>query len=311
MQYLTVPGPTGELGVVDYGGDGRPVLLLHGGASTAVTWAPLAARIVSHLRVYALDFRGHGRSSPAEDFSVSLGADDVAATVDGLGLERPLLVGSSLGGMVAVAYAARQPAGAARPRAVVNIDGFGAGHPAQFPGISADRLNAALDHWAAESIGSFGSSTDHGDRSWVDSQVQAARPDVEAFGLAWEAVAGLIRAGFRPVGDRFQRQPGNALNQAMYRSLRGYDMRPHYRAVSCPTLVLRAELRIPPDSAPEDAALLAAYQQGLTAELAQLQRENDLVAVENIPAPHLAHLEWTSPLATKLVSFDAVAGRDE
>ncbi len=84
--------------------DDRPVVLLvHGWTVTAdTTFAPSYPALADRYRIVAPDLRGHGRSSPArrgirlEDL-----ADDGAAVLDALGVERAVVVGYSLGGAVA------------------------------------------------------------------------------------------------------------------------------------------------------------------------------------------------------------------
>lgn len=92
---------------------GRPALVfLHyfGGSSRA--WLPVMDRLAGTFRCVALDLRGFGDSeAPASGYAISDGADDVAALVGALDLQRYILVGHSMGGKVALALAARQPAG--------------------------------------------------------------------------------------------------------------------------------------------------------------------------------------------------------
>src|SRR4029077_10732430 len=84
-------------------GAGRPVLLLHGGlVSSSLRWAGVPgshaahlARVASRFRVIAPDTRGcaHTAHTSSEAVSFALLADDVAALIDALGLERPLVAG--------------------------------------------------------------------------------------------------------------------------------------------------------------------------------------------------------------------------
>ena len=83
------------------GSAGHPlVLIAHATGFHGMVWAPLATRLADRFRLYALDFRGHGDSLPPRsgDFSWTGFADDVAAVVDGLGLDRPFGLGHSKGG---------------------------------------------------------------------------------------------------------------------------------------------------------------------------------------------------------------------
>ncbi len=103
-------------------GEGVPFLLLHGLASNCRMWdrtADLLAR-AGHA-VAAVDLRGHGRSDrPAAGYDFATVADDVAAVLDALGWVRPVVVGQSWGGNVAVAFGARHPG---RSRGLGLVDG--------------------------------------------------------------------------------------------------------------------------------------------------------------------------------------------
>ncbi|MCP3105141.1 alpha/beta fold hydrolase [Myxococcus sp. K15C18031901] len=104
-------GPEGELYVDDGGHGGIPVVFVHACAGSTAHWAAQLAHLRKHRRALALDLRGHGRSAtPArEAWSIDDLASDVAAVVDGVGLERFVLVGHSLGGAVCAAYAGAHP----------------------------------------------------------------------------------------------------------------------------------------------------------------------------------------------------------
>ena len=71
-------------------------------------------------RVVAVDLRGHGQSDkPHETYTMQLFADDLAFLREELGLERPVVIGHSMGGVVAFAFAASHPK---LPSAIVTID---------------------------------------------------------------------------------------------------------------------------------------------------------------------------------------------
>lgn len=105
-------GPEGRaIGVVDVDhevtGNGPPLVLLHGITEDRRTWAPLVPELGSTHEVLTVDLRGHGASPVVGPYDLGTMAADVYALVDGLGWEAPLVVGHSLGGTVALAYAAR------------------------------------------------------------------------------------------------------------------------------------------------------------------------------------------------------------
>jgi len=98
-----------------------PVVLLHGITGHARVWDHLAERLAPRHRVLALDQRGHGDSDPApdDDYRVGTMADDVAAFVGSLRLDRFALLGHSMGGRIAIKYAADH---AARLERLVIVD---------------------------------------------------------------------------------------------------------------------------------------------------------------------------------------------
>jgi pimeloyl-ACP methyl ester carboxylesterase len=95
-----------ELSVHDYGGSGPDLLLLHGGADNVETWRLLVPRLSSNFRVAAYDARGHGESPTPDEVSVSQLVRDVFAVAEHLGLQGPVLVGHSMGGINALLAAA-------------------------------------------------------------------------------------------------------------------------------------------------------------------------------------------------------------
>ncbi|MEZ5265201.1 MAG: alpha/beta fold hydrolase [Acidimicrobiales bacterium] len=106
VQTIRLSGATGLRIAADVDGpeDGRPVLL-HGGGQNRLAWkgsgAALAAR--GH-RVIALDARGHGDSAwdPDADYQMATMGADLLAVIVQLGLDRPAVVGASLGGITAL-----------------------------------------------------------------------------------------------------------------------------------------------------------------------------------------------------------------
>jgi pimeloyl-ACP methyl ester carboxylesterase len=105
-------GTAGRLHVDDGGEGGLPVLFLHAFGGAGDQWSDQLDHLRDDRRALAFDLRGHGDSdapSDPADYAVEALADDVQAVVEGLGLDRVVLVGHSLGGSVALAYAGRHP----------------------------------------------------------------------------------------------------------------------------------------------------------------------------------------------------------
>ncbi len=91
-------------------GVGRPLILLHGGLGAIEMFGPNLAALARGRRVIAVDLQGHGRTADIDrPLSVELMADDIAALVGHLGLDRADVMGYSLGGGVALQTAIRHP----------------------------------------------------------------------------------------------------------------------------------------------------------------------------------------------------------
>ena len=111
-----------HLSVREWPGDDRPLLLLHGLASSSHIWDLVAPQLrrAGH-RVVAYDQRGHGLSSkPPSGYGFERVSGDAAGLIRTLGLERPVLVGHSWGANVALELAVRCPGLAA---GTVLVDG--------------------------------------------------------------------------------------------------------------------------------------------------------------------------------------------
>jgi pimeloyl-ACP methyl ester carboxylesterase len=91
-------------------GAGRPVVLLHGGLGSGEMFGPVMPQLAEHHQVVTPDLQGHGRTADIDrPLDIRLMADDIAALIDHLGLDKPDVVGYSLGGGVALQVAVRHP----------------------------------------------------------------------------------------------------------------------------------------------------------------------------------------------------------
>ena len=92
----------------------RPTLVLvHGGPGSYdhSYFKPWFSRLADRMQIVYLDLRDHGRSERGDPASWSFEAcaDDVRAFCDALGIERPIVLGHSMGGFVAILYGSRHP----------------------------------------------------------------------------------------------------------------------------------------------------------------------------------------------------------
>ena len=131
-----------RLHVLEWPGDGRPFVLLHGLASNATTWAAVARELAAHgHRVLAVDQRGHGRSDkPDTGYDFATIVADLAGLLDVLEVDAPVVAGQSWGGNVVLAFGATHRRRAHR---LVFVDGGFLDLQAQ-PGMSWERIAVDL-----------------------------------------------------------------------------------------------------------------------------------------------------------------------
>jgi 3-oxoadipate enol-lactonase len=92
-------------------GEGAPLLLIHGLGYARWGWEPVVDALAGHHEVVLFDNRGIGESeAPPGPYSVAELARDAAAVLGAAGLERAHVLGTSLGGMVALQLALEHPA---------------------------------------------------------------------------------------------------------------------------------------------------------------------------------------------------------
>src|SRR5262245_19505159 len=84
-------------------GAGEPLILLHGGTANIEAWLGQIPTLEQHFRVIALDSRGHGKTiNTSDELTYAQMADDVAAFIAALKLNKPLIMGYSDGGQIAL-----------------------------------------------------------------------------------------------------------------------------------------------------------------------------------------------------------------
>lgn len=145
-----------RLHCLEWGEPSAPaLLLLHGGADMAHCWDMAALALAARFHVVAVDQRGHGDSEwPRDgDRSVASLAEDARELIAALGLIDPVLIGHSLGGMVAMAMAVADPAIA---RKIVLVDVGPEIAPPNAERLHANGHGGHLFNSLDEAIGQFG-----------------------------------------------------------------------------------------------------------------------------------------------------------
>lgn len=235
-------------------GHGPPLVLLHEWASSHRVWEPIAHRLADRFTVCRWDARGHGGhgshivpSSVRGSVSVTRMADDLACLLDHFRLERPVVVGHSMGALTLWAYIARH--GCARLGKLCFID--------QSPRLTTD---------ATWPLGIYG--------DWPASRDQAFITAMQADFV--EAVIRLVSFGLnRAARARYESRHPSLERLAAYLgmldarplievwpTLSGADFRPVLPAISVPTLLVYGEESnyYPPATGPSVRDAIAAAQ---------------------------------------------------
>jgi len=95
---------------LQWGEQGTPVIFVHGLTANAFCFQAFADDLARDHRVFAYDLRGRGDSDkPESGYNIPIHAADLAELIDELGLDRPVVAGHSLGGFIALYFAAHYP----------------------------------------------------------------------------------------------------------------------------------------------------------------------------------------------------------
>jgi proline iminopeptidase len=217
----------------------RPtLLLLHGGPGfDHSSFKPLFSRLADVAQVVYLDHRGNGRSDrgTSERWNLAQWGDDVRAFCEALGIERPVVLGQSFGGMVAMSYAVRHP-----------------DHPARLVLSSTTartRMDRVLD--AFERLG--GAEAREAARRYWDEPGAKTLPDYAR--LCFPLYS---RTTLDPDANARTLWNFDVMFQFIGGEDRSFDLLPELGRVRCPTLVLSGEWDpiTPPDDAEDIARAL-------------------------------------------------------
>jgi pimeloyl-ACP methyl ester carboxylesterase len=292
----------GDIALRDFGGSGAPLLLLHGAGANLVSMQPLAAELSPRFRVIAVDLRGHGRSGDGPwQWEAVLG--DLEAACGGLGLPEPVVVGWSLGGMIAALWAERHPL----CPAAVSLDGTP-------PPSRADQCTETDPAQALADLerlhAAFSAMRDSMARPLTPSEVEAALGQQHAMARRYGIPEDLAAEGFRRNltirdGQAWLR-PLPQVQAALQTAMADLDVIAVYRQVKCPLLVALAT-----DDLPEQQPfheLYAAYRRGFESRLAEARDANPCLRVAHVEgATHAMVAERPAEIAQLIKRFAAPA----
>src|SRR5689334_19684714 len=92
------------------GGDKPPLVLAHGVTDNGLCWTPVAEALASAYDVIMVDARGHGRSdAPEHDYDPATQAADLAGVITALNLQKPAVLGHSMGAATTLVLAGTYP----------------------------------------------------------------------------------------------------------------------------------------------------------------------------------------------------------
>jgi pimeloyl-ACP methyl ester carboxylesterase len=239
-----------RLHYADWGNErAPPLILVHGGLDHCRNWDAIARELQPHFHVVAPDLRGHGDSEWAKGSSYSL-ADhvyDLARLVRFAALQDAVIVGHSLGGMIALAYAGTYPDRVSR---LVVLDGAFLSQ-SQSPPIheQMSRWVDQLDRIAEQEPRGFRTIEEAAQR--LSSRNKRLTPE-QALHLAGHGVRQCADGSYRWKFDHHQRA------RAPYRLSPG-DYIGLWSRITCPTLLMWGSESFVPD--PEAAELLGHFKQ--------------------------------------------------
>lgn len=282
------------IAVRDFGGDQPPLVLVHGAGGNLAHMTTLARALRPRHRVITLDLRGHGRSGEGTwTWDAALG--DLAAVCVQLDLDRPAIVGHSLGGMLAVLWGQRHP----EAPGVISLDGNPPPtRPQHLPGLDPEKAGAELArlHTAFDALEAAAGQVIPAEQlpDMVERQQMAAR-DMGANEKVW--IEGFRRNLVHENGQTSTRPSATTTTQ-LRALMNGLDLTAVYATVTCPRLVV-----LPTRSLPEQEPFAELYEAHRRYLVEQAKAAPGLRYMSLADASHAMVIEQPGLLASIITDF--------
>jgi pimeloyl-ACP methyl ester carboxylesterase len=234
-RYVDLDDPPMPVHVTEVG-DGEPVVLVHGGNSVAASWLPLVQLLTDRFHLFLPDRPGCGLTGEFDYRGVDLrahGAAFIAGLMDALGLERAALVGNSMGGYFALAFAVAHPERVSRLVLLGEPAGSSASAPLFHRLVGTRGLNSLLYATALRPPGDAAGLRSAWGRAGLVVHPERVPDDLAGCLLAGARLPGATRSWTRMV-ERVFVPPGTGVFARGLRATRA--LVPDLPAVSCPVL---------------------------------------------------------------------------
>ncbi len=296
MIDVLIPSNDLLIAAQEWSGAGPPLLLLHGMGATLLNWAAVIPHLSKSHRVICMDLRNHGRSGSGS-WTWDAVINDVDAVLTHFDARDAILVGHSLGGVIAALYAGAHP----ETRGIVNLDGFGLGDPEGYATLPRDAALECIRRLIETVVSGYGVLYSSDD---VDSMVKESMQEADRFGIPRTLYELSIRRRLQSCGSgTFRFRPDQRQWRDIWDRFNQLDVFGVFNLRSCPALIVFAtdtgtEMTDINGLATMMAERVAIVQQ----QLAALSR-NPGVTVRRVDATHNLICEIPADVSSMIADF--------
>ncbi|NQW22939.1 MAG: alpha/beta hydrolase [SAR202 cluster bacterium] len=207
----------------NWGGSGQPIVLLHGLASTCHIWDMVAPILAQDHAVIAVDQRGHGETDkPDEGYDIATVTQDALGVIKQLGVDKPIVIGHSWGGSVALNLAVVAPESV---KGLTWVDGGMINVSNRYPNIEDAKIEMAPPDFTGVKVDSF---------------LERVRSRHQETGMSPE-VANIVMANFEILEDQtIKARLSRANHLRIIEGLWDHKPRELYSKVQCSVLIMPA-----------------------------------------------------------------------